>query len=29
MSFKNNKTQRLTGGFYKGKLEGFGLGFIL
>lgn len=26
---KNNKTQRLTGGFYKGKLEGFGLGFIL
>jgi len=26
---KNNKTKRLTGGFYKGPLEGFGLGFIL
>ena len=26
---KNNKSQQLTGGFYKGELEGFGLGFIL
>lgn len=26
---KNNKTQQLTGGFYKGQLGGFGLGFIL
>jgi len=26
---KKNKTQQLTGGFYKGELEGFGLGFIL
>lgn len=26
---KNHKTQQLTGGFYKGELEGFGLGFIL
>lgn len=28
-NLKNNKTKRLTGGFYKGPLEGFGLGFIL